>query len=87
MPEQPDIVELDSALFALPGLIDYSARLDGGVLRIDAAGSVPAADIERAARGLCPRLELKVCVRTVSSAFRGCYSGKRQILRQLLPGV
>ena len=87
MPEQPDIVELDSALFALPGLIDYSARLDGGVLRIDAAGSVPAADIERAARGLCPRLELKVCVRTVSPAFRGCYPGKRQILRQLLPEV
>lgn len=87
MPEQPDIVELDSALFALPGLIDYSARLDGGVLRIDAAGSVPAADIERAARGLCPRLELKVCVRTVSHAFRGCYPGKRQILRQLLPEV
>ena len=87
MPEQPDIVELDSALFALPGLIDYSARLDGGVLRIDAAGSVPAADIERAARGLCPRLELKVCVRTVSPVFRGCYPGKRQILRQLLPGV
>ena len=78
--ETPDIVDLDSALFALPGLIDYSARLDGGQLIVDAVGTVTAEELEGAARALYPALGVKAGVRPASPDFRGCCAGKRCIL-------
>ena len=78
--ETPDIVDLDSALFALPGLIDYSARLDGGQLIVDAVGTVTAEELEGAARALYPALGVKADVRPASPDFRGCCAGKRCIL-------
>lgn len=78
--ETPDIVDLDSALFALPGLIDYSARLDGGQLIIDAVGTVTAEELESAAQALYPALGVKAGVRPASPDFRGCCAGKRCIL-------
>ena len=78
--ETPDIVDLDSALFALPGLIDYSARLDGGQLIVDAVGTVTAEELESAAQALYPALGVKAGVRPASPDFRGCCAGKRCIL-------
>lgn len=78
--ETPDIVDLDSALFALSGLIDYSARLDGGQLIVDAVGTVTAEELEGAARALYPALGVKAGVRPTSPDFRGCCAGKRCIL-------
>lgn len=78
--ETPDIVDLDSALFALSGLIDYSARLDGGQLIIDAVGTVTAEELEGAARALYPALGVKAGVRPASPDFCGCCAGKRCIL-------
>lgn len=78
--ETPDIVDLDSALFALPGLIDYSARLDGGQLIVDAVGTVTAEELEGAARALYPALGVKAGVRPASPDLRGCCAGKRCIL-------
>lgn len=78
--ETPDIVDLDSALFALSGLIDYSARLDGGQLIIDAVGNLPATALEGAARALYPALGVKAGVRPASPDFCGCCAGKRCIL-------
>ena len=78
--ETPDIVDLDSALFALPGLIDYSARLDGGQLIVDAVGTVTAEELEGAARALYPALGVKAGVRPASPDFCGCCAGKRCIL-------
>ena len=78
--ETPDIVDLDSALFALPGLIDYSARLDGGQLIIDAVGNLPTTALESAAQALYPALGVKAGVRPASPDFRGCCAGKRCIL-------
>lgn len=78
--ETPDIVDLDSALFALSGLIDYSARLDGGQLIVDAVGTVTAEELEGAARALYPALGVKAGVRPASPDFRGCCAGKRCIL-------
>ena len=78
--ETPDIVDLDSALFALSGLIDYSARLDGGQLIIDAVGNLPATALESAAHVLYPALGVKAGVRPASPDFRGCCAGKRCIL-------
>ena len=78
--ETPDIVDLDSALFALPGLIDYSARLDGGQLIVDAVGTVTAEELESAAHVLYPALGVKAGVRPASPDFRGCCAGKRCIL-------
>lgn len=78
--ETPDIVDLDSALFALSGLIDYSARLDGGQLIIDAVGNLPATALESAAQALYPALGVKAGVRPASPDFRGCCAGKRCIL-------
>ena len=78
--ETPDIVDLDSALFALSGLIDYSARLDGGQLIVDAVGTVTAEELEGAARALYPALGVKAGVRPASPDFCGCCAGKRCIL-------
>lgn len=78
--ETPDIVDLDSALFALPGLIDYSARLDGGQLIVDAVGTVTAEELEGAARALYPALGVTAGVRPASPDFCGCCAGKRCIL-------
>lgn len=78
--ETPDIVDLDSALFALPGLIDYSARLDGGQLIVDAVGTVTAEELEGAARALYPALGVKAGVRPASPDFCGCCAGKRCML-------
>lgn len=78
--ETPDIVELDSALFALPGLIDYSARLNGGQLIIDAVGDVSVTALESAAHVLYPALGVKAGVRPASPDLRGCCAGKRCIL-------
>lgn len=78
--ETPDIVDLDSALFALPGLIDYSARLDGGQLIVDAVGTVTTEELEGAARALYPALGVKAGVRPASPDLRGCCAGKRCIL-------
>lgn len=78
--ETPDIVDLDSALFALPGLIDYSARLDGGQLIVDAVGTVTTEELEGAARALYPALGVKAGVRPASPDFCGCCAGKRCIL-------
>ena len=78
--ETPDIVDLDSALFALPGLIDYSVRLDGGQLIVDAVGDVPATALESAAQVLYPELGVKAGVRPTSPDFLGCCAGKRCIL-------
>lgn len=78
--ETPDIVDLDSALFALPGLIDYSARLDGGQLIVDAVGTVTAEELEGAARALYPALDVTAGVRPASPDFCGCCAGKRCIL-------
>ena len=78
--ETPDIVDLDSALFALSGLIDYSARLDGGQLIVDAVGTVTAEELEGAAHVLYPALGVKAGVRPASPDFRGCCAGKRCIL-------
>lgn len=78
--EVPDIVDLDSALFALPGLVDYSARLDGGQLIVDAVGTVTAEELESAAQALYPALGVKAGVRPASPDFRGCCTGKRCIL-------
>lgn len=77
--ETPDIVDLDSALFALPGLIDYSARLDGGQLIVDAVGTVTTEELEGAARALYPALGVKAGVRPASPDFCGCCAGKRCI--------
>lgn len=77
--ETPDIVDLDSALFALPGLIDYSARLDGGQLIVDAVGTLTAEELEGAARALYPALGVKAGVRPASPDFCGCCAGKRCI--------
>lgn len=78
--ETPDIVDLDSALFALSRLIDYSARLDGGQLIVDAVGTVTAEELEGAARALYPALGVKAGVRPASPDFCGCCAGKRCIL-------
>lgn len=78
--EAPDIVELDSALFALPGLIDYAAGFDGRTLHLDAVGGVSAELLAKHARGLYPQPEVEVSVRPTSPGFRGCYAGKRCIL-------
>lgn len=77
--EAPDIVELDSALFPLPGLIDYAAGFDGETLRIDAVGSVSAVELEAAARELYPALGISAVVRPAAPGFRGCCAGKRSI--------
>lgn len=77
--EAPDIAELDSALFPLPGLIDYAAGFDGETLRIDAVGSVSAVELEAAARELYPALGINAVVRPAAPGFRGCCAGKRSI--------
>lgn len=77
--EEPDIVELDGALFPLPGLIDYAAGFDGETLRIDAVGSVSAVELEAAARELYPALGISAVVRPAAPGFRGCCAGKRSI--------
>lgn len=78
--ETPDIEDLDSALFRLPGLIDYAAGFGGRALSIDAAGSVSAPELEAAARRLYPQLEIRAQVRAAEPGFRGFYAGKRRFL-------
>lgn len=79
--EVPDIVELDSALFPLPGLIDYAASVEGGTLSIDAVGGAAAAELAAAARALYPDMGVSVEVKPVMPDFRGCYMGKRYVRR------
>ena len=69
---------LDSALFALPGLIDYSARREGGRLAISAAGDVDPRAIERLAGRLAGKVSASAA--PAGPLFAGFYAGKRRIL-------
>ena len=74
-----DVMErLDSALFRLPGLVDYRASLGpDGALLLDAVGSVRAGQLEEACAALGFAARAKV--RPVSAGFRGSYPGKRSL--------
>ena len=69
---------LDSALFELDGLIDYSARMDGGVLKISAVGTANVQKMAERAGEFAPEVEVSQSAPT--AAHRGCYMAKRHLL-------
>lgn len=75
------IEELDSALFAVPELVDYRASFDGK-LCIEARcldACLTADPILAAAKAVYPRLEIQVAAIPVSREDRPMYLGKRHI--------
>ena len=72
---------LDSALFSLPGVIDYQARLDGHLL-LDVRVSEPGLEeiIRAKAAVCCPRQSIQVQTTPFSYQDTPFYSGKRRIL-------
>ena len=75
------IEELDSALFAVPGLVDYRAGFDG-VLNLECLclDDECADEIRSAARQKYPRLEVAVSATSAVREHRPLYFGKRHIL-------
>lgn len=69
--------QLDSALFALPGLIDCSYELEGR-LHIHAVGRVTREEIA----GVLPGREFELSVEEACECHCGCYTGKRYIARR-----
>ena len=70
---------LDSALFRLPGLVDYRARRGGGELSIEAVGECEAGELEALAGRVFPDERVRAGVSPVTADFRGSYPGKRQL--------
>ena len=69
--------QLDSALFALPGLIDCSYELQDR-LHIHAVGRVTREEIA----GVLPGREFELSVEEACECHCGCYTGKRYIARR-----
>ncbi len=82
-PAYPDMEALDSALFRLPGLVDYRAAYCESTLCIGIVGCVNAEQILLSAQRLYPGLSCKIvaCKRALQS-FTGCYTGKRHVVLQ-----
>jgi len=76
------IEELDSALFPIPGLVDYRASFDGG-LHIEARclGADETASIRTAAERIYPEVEISVSAVAASPSHRPVYMGKRHIVQ------
>lgn len=72
---------LDSALFGLENLVDYSVSLSGGGVVLDAltAGNLSPEEIAGAARELFPGIIVRVRARTAAGGDRLLYQGKRRI--------
>ena len=71
--------KLDSALFAVPGLVDYRVSFDGK-LQLHCLCRYPSADsILDAVRRNCPGLEAAVSEESITREHRPLYPGKRQI--------
>ena len=75
----PDIEALDSELFRLPGLVDYTARLEDGALRLEAVGAVTAQELEARAAALCPGLRVEARAVPAGADYRPGSRGKRCI--------
>lgn len=74
------IEKLDSVLFAIPGLVDYSAGLNGK-LRIHCFAQGPVAGmVLTAVRQNFSNLEVEISEETVTGAHRPLYLGKRHLL-------
>ena len=69
---------LDGALFELDGLIDYSARIDGRVLKISAVGTANVQKMAERAGKFAQEVEVSQSAPT--AAHRGCYMAKRHLL-------
>ena len=72
---------LDSALFEIPGLVDYRASFDG-ILRLDCLclDNQGADRIRRAAQQKYPRLEVLASVSPTAREHHPLYLGKRHVL-------
>ena len=75
--------DLDSALFAIPELVDYRAVFDGR-LHIDArtVGGWGGDSLRRAAQACCPNRDVTVQVSVTLGSDRPMYLGKRHIVRE-----
>ena len=75
--------DLDSALFAIPELVDYRAVFDGR-LHIDArtVGGRGGDSLRRAAQACCPNRDVTVQVSAALGSDRPMYLGKRHIVRE-----
>lgn len=73
------IEELDEALFALPELVDYTARLEDGELRIRGltTGPYPTERIQNRAEGLFPGVGIRVELSPAGPEDRPLNPGKR----------
>lgn len=76
------IEELDSALFAVPGLVDYRACFDGA-LRLDCLclGQDIGGQIRNAVKSIHPGLETVISVQPATREHRPLYLGKRYVER------
>ena len=66
---------LDSVLFLLPGLVDYSAKSENNVLKICAVGDVNGQDIE----DILDKYEVDVQIVPATYDFVSSYPGKRRL--------
>ena len=73
------IEELDEALFSLPELVDYTARLEDGELRIRGltAGPYPTEKIQNRAEGIFPGVGIRVELSPAGPEDRPLNPGKR----------
>lgn len=76
------IEKLDGRLFAIPELIDYSARYDGTIY-IDAVCCAPCTAIEEKVGELYPDIKAVVTTRQVSPKDVPAYAGKRHIITEV----